>query len=135
MRTITTNNATYKVEDKTFYDLMPLILDEPCQGCAAYETIGHCGAWGPGCWVLNAMDQVESFIEIGVTPDELADWILWKECVEPEILSKADMADFIDWLFNDDVEEYNPYEEDYYASLNYDPFEEVRYLTDKELYL
>jgi len=122
METIKINNIEYTVENK--YDYYPLLLDEPCQGCAAYENLGHCGAWGPGCWIMEAKCQIDSLKANTALVDEgeILDWLLWKDCEELQFLKYLDTKDFLEWVFEE--------EEDYY-----DPFEEVRYLHDKELYL
>lgn len=121
METLTINNTTYNVENK--YDYYPLLLDEPCQGCAAYENLGHCGTWGPGCWIMKAKCQIDSLKANTalVDEEEILSWLLWKDCVEFQTIAEVELFD--------------PFEEDYYSALNYDPFEEVRYLYDKELYL
>ena len=48
-----------------------ILMDDPCNGCAAYEEIGHCGTWAGKCHVRMDSDfamQVMDFM--GWNPQE-----------------------------------------------------------------
>ena len=50
-----------------------------CNGCAAYENLGHCGAWR-GCQVAQDVCELEDFLEEFKRSFE--DFITWLEYTE-----------------------------------------------------
>ena len=71
------------------------LLESPCEGCAAYEEIGHCGAWGPNCMVPDLMmDLVDNLLPfLGWDTDDFLLYIFFKEDYEPELFQMQDEWD------------------------------------------
>lgn len=61
-----------------------------CNGCAAYENLGHCGAWR-GCQVAQDVCELEDFLE--EFPGNFEDFINWLEYTEMVDIFRVNEAD------------------------------------------
>ena len=69
------------------------LLESPCEGCAAYEETGHCGAWGSNCMVPTLMMELtENLLPfLGWDTDDFLLYIFFKEEYEPEMFQMEDI--------------------------------------------
>ena len=70
------------------------LINCPCDGCPAYEEIGHCGTWSENCLIYDLLIQLDDFLdEMGWDKDEFLDCIMFKELEEPEWLEFQELVE------------------------------------------
>lgn len=87
------------------------LTNNPCEGCSAYEEIGHCGTWAENCFIHDLLIDMDEFLEeMGWDKDDLVDYIIYKDTKEPEFL--MDIEEIENYISN--IEDIC---DDYYGNL------------------
>lgn len=70
------------MEDIEFY---VRLINCPCDGCSAYEEIGHCGTWLENCLIYDLLIGLDELLEwLGWDKEEFIDFIIFKDKLETE---------------------------------------------------
>ena len=61
------------------------LIISPCDGCSAYEEIGHCGTWRDNCFIPDLLIGLDNLIDwLGWDKDDFITFIEFKGREEPE---------------------------------------------------
>lgn len=73
------------MSDKEFYTRL---IESPCDGCSAYEEIGHCGTWSANCFIFDLLMDLESNLLpfLGWDKETFLSYIFYKEDEEIDFL-------------------------------------------------
>ena len=73
------------MSDKEFYTRL---IESPCEGCSAYEEIGHCGEWSSNCIIFDLLMDLELNLLpfLGWDKETFLSYIFYKEDEEIDFL-------------------------------------------------
>lgn len=75
------------------------LIESPCDGCSAYEEIGHCGEWSSNCIIFDLLMDLELNLLpfLGWDKETFLSYIFYKEDVEPELFWEEDELTKLLW--------------------------------------
>lgn len=71
--------------DKEFY---MRLIESPCEGCSAYEEIGHCGTWSGNCIIFDLLMDLDLNLLpfLGWDRETFLSYIFYKEDEEVDFI-------------------------------------------------
>ena len=68
------------------------IINTPCEGCDAYENLGHCGTWWSSC----VIPKFHNFLrEMCWDEEYFLDLIIFEDIILPEQLLEEDYEEYL----------------------------------------
>ena len=80
----------------TDVDFYTSLITYGCEGCAAYENLGHCGTW----WSTCIIPKFHSFLqEMHWDEEYFLDLIIFEDIILPEQLLEEDYEEYLRELY------------------------------------